>query len=282
MNTPANLRPSPIAGQWYSGDALELSREVDHYIHDAHLPAFEGEVIALIAPHAGHVYSGPVAGYAFKAVFERSFDLVVVVGPMHRPYAQPLLTTGHTAYETPLGAVQVDRQAVDQLDADISASLGFELAHVFRDGEHSLEIELPFLQRSLKGEFKLLPVMVRDQDQRTMRGLGLALAQTLKGRSVLMVASSDLSHFYPAREAEQLDTEILKQIDAFSPDGLYETAQAGKGYACGLGPIAAVLWAAQGLGATSAHVVHYGTSGDITRDNSSVVGYGSAIVTRPV
>src|SRR5512140_2528669 len=102
MKTQSDLRPSPIAGQWYSDDPRQLGQEIDCYLELAHLPDLEGEVIALIAPHAGHLYSGPVAGYAFRSVLRRKVDLVAVVAPMHRPYPQPLLTSSHTGYTTPL------------------------------------------------------------------------------------------------------------------------------------------------------------------------------------
>jgi len=280
MNVQSDLRPSPIAGQWYSDYPTLLSEQVDTYLK-ARIPPLEGEPVALVAPHAGHLYSGPVAGYAFRTVLRKTVDLVAIIAPMHRPYPQPLLTTAHTGYSTPLGAVLVDPQAIAQLDAELRREIHCGLASVSRDTEHSLEIQLPFLQRALAGPFLLLPVMVRDQDPPTMQALGRALAKTLEGRSALLVASSDLSHFFPARVAEQMDAEILRQIENFSPEGLYRAAQAGKGAACGLGVIAAVLWAARELGATAARVLHYASSGDVTQDFSSVVGYGAAVILKP-
>jgi MEMO1 family protein len=282
MNTPENLRPSPIAGQWYSGDAVSLAQAVNGYMHAAQLPEMEGEVVALAAPHAGHVYSGPVAGYAFQAVAGQHYDLVAVVAPMHHMASAPLLTTAHSGYATPLGPVIVSTEAVRELDAALKTRLGWGLTPIARDGEHSLEIELPFLQCALAGEFGLLPVMVRDQEPAVAHALGLALAETLRGKRALLVASSDLSHFYPAEEAERMDREMLRHIEALSPQGLYTAEQSGAGYACGLGPLAAVMWAALELGATRAHVLRYASSGDITGDRSSVVGYGAAVLLKPI
>ena len=281
MNALPDLRPSPIAGQWYNADPRELAAEMNRYLALAKPPSLEGEVVSLIVPHAGHVYSGPVAAWAFKTVQGNAYDLVVIVAPMHRPYPQPLLTSSHSGYATPLGAIPLDAEAITDLDQQLQASLGVPLSRIARDTEHSLEIELPFLQCALSAEFKLLPVMVRDQDAETMQALADGLARVLKGKRALLVASSDLSHFYSARVAERLDAEILREIEAFSPEGLFAADRAGKGYACGLGPIAAVLWASRALGATSARVVQYATSGDITRDYTSVVGYGAAVTTRP-
>lgn len=281
MNTQPDIRPSPIAGQWYSDDPADLSEQIDHFLGMAQLPEMEGEIIAVIAPHAGHLYSGPVAGYAFRGIMGLQFDLVAVVAPMHRYYPQPLLTSGHSGYSTPLGVVPIDQEEVETLDINLQAELGMGLTAVKRDGEHSLEIELPFLQRALQGDFHLLPIMVREQAAPIMQGLGLALAKTLRGRKALLVASTDLSHFYPQRLAEILDTRTLQCIETFSPDDLYQLMEDGEGAACGFGPVAAVLWAARELGGATVRVLHHATSGDVTGDYSSVVGYGAAVVLRP-
>lgn len=281
MKTPPDLRPSPIAGQWYNGDPQDLAADVNRYLALAQPPILDGEVVSLVVPHAGHAYSGPVAAFAFKTVLGKAYDLVAIVAPMHRLYPQPLLTSSHAGYATPLGPIPLAMDVIDGLDEQLEASLGFKLARVTRDTEHSLEIELPFLQCALPEPFELLPIMTRDQEPETMQALGAGLAKVLKDRRALLVASSDLSHFYSARVAQRLDSEILHAIEAFSPEGLFAADRAGKGYACGLGPIAAVLWASQALGATAAHVVNYATSGDITQDYTSVVGYGAAVITKP-
>jgi hypothetical protein len=275
-----DIRPSPIAGQWYAGDARRLAANVDGYLSQAKLPEINGEVVAVVAPHAGHVYSGLVAGYAFAALRGLQVELVAVVSPMHYPYPQALLTTSHQAYQTPLGVIPVDRQAQADLDAHLEARLGYGLARVKNDPEHSLEIELPFLQRALAGEFSLLPVMVREQSQAVTQALGEALAQTLSGRRALLVASTDLSHFYPQAIAQELDQAVLSQVEAFDPAGLLRLEEEGKGFACGRGALASVLWAARELGADTVKILHYATSGDVTGDYSQVVGYGAAAILR--
>jgi AmmeMemoRadiSam system protein B len=280
MATIAPVRPSALAGTWYEGDPRTLARSVDQYLDQAELPELPGEVVAVIAPHAGHVYSGPVAGYAFAAVRGASPDLVAVLSPIHRDYYDPILTTAHMAYSTPLGQIAVDDESVAMLDAHLQGILDYGLTRVANDKEHSLEIELPFLQRALAGDFKLLPVMVHALPLKTLQGLGTALAETLRGKNALLVASTDLSHFYNQKEALSFDTEMLRRIESFSPEDVFSAEKEAKGFACGLGALTAVLWAAKELGADSVKVLRHATSGDVTGDYNQVVGYGAAVVLR--
>jgi AmmeMemoRadiSam system protein B len=273
-----SIRPSAIAGSWYDADPQGLARSVDAYMDRAILSEMAGEIIAVIVPHAGHVYSGPVAGYAFATLRGLSPELVAVIAPMHHVYTQALLTTAHEAYATPLGEIPVDAAAVLDLNGRLRHRLGFDLAAVANDPEHSLEIELPFLQRVIKRPFHLLPVMMRAQTVDVARQLGEALAETLQGRKSLLVASTDLSHFYDQQTAERLDNAMLEQVSAFSPEGIFEVEKNAKGEACGIGALAAVLWAARALGADTVRVLNHATSGDVTGDFRRVVGYGAAVV----
>lgn len=269
-----DVRPSPLAGTWYEGIAKNLARVVDEYLDQAQLPALDGEVVGVIAPHAGHRYSGAVAGYAFAAVRGLTPDLVAVISPFHNLANQPLLTTAHDAYGTPLGSIEVDKSAL----AELSSHLDIPITPVFADREHSLEIELPFLQRALTGEFKLLPIMIRAQEVDVARKLGLALANVLKTKNALLVASTDLSHFYDQTTANMLDAEMLKRFESFDPESIFEAERTGKAFACGHAAVAAVLWASRELGANQVKVLHHATSGDVTGDMSSVVGYGAGVV----
>ena len=273
-----NVRPSPLAGRWYDDDPDILAHKVDEYMDSTQLPELDGEVIGVIAPHAGHTYSGPVAGYAFAALRGRSPDLVTILAPMHQPYYELLLTTAHDAYSTPLGNVQVDKEAVRELDAMLRSQLNFGLSPVANDTEHSLEIELPFLQRALSPDWKLLPVMVRVREASISERLGKTLAKVLGDKNFVLVASTDLSHFYDQQTALVYDRSMLRQIESFNPEGAFDLEQAGKGFACGLGAFTAVMWAARELGADKVKVLHHATSGDVTGDYSSVVGYGAAAI----
>jgi MEMO1 family protein len=273
-----NVRPSPLAGHWYDSDPEVLARSVDGYLDSAQLPELEGDVIAVIAPHAGHTYSGAVAGYAFATLRGRSPDLVAVIAPMHHPYSELLITTAHDAYSTPLGDVLVDKDALHELDGLLRSELHFGLSPVENDPEHALEIELPFLQRALSSPWKLLPVMVRVREASISERLGKALAKVLRDKNFALVASTDLSHFYNQQTALTYDRAMLNAIESFNPDGAFDLERAGKGFACGLGAFTAVMWAARELGADKVKVLRHATSGNVTGDYSSVVGYGAAVI----
>ncbi len=267
----SDVRPSPLAGRWYPANSQALTQMIDGFLAAVHPVEPPGRIVGLMAPHAGLYYSGQVAAHAFALLRGLSPAIVAVLSPSHHPYPAPLLTSAHDAYLTPLGAVPVDTAAVQALGQRI------QLLPVRQDSEHSLEIELPFLQRVLDDEFSLLPVMLIDQTPDTAQELGHALAQVLGDRPALLVASSDLSHFYPQAVANSLDRAILDRVAAFDPEGLFAVEEAKKGFACGRGAIGAVMWAARELGADSAAVVNYATSGDVSGDTDRVVGYGAGV-----
>ncbi len=268
-----DIRPSPIAGTWYPGRRSELADSIDRLLEAASVPAIEGLIKALVVPHAGHRYSGQIAARAFRLVQGMEFARVVVISPMHHPYPGNVLTSSHDAYETPLGVIPVDGRTVQALQQHIP------LKAVRRDPEHSLEIELPFLQRALRSPFTLVPLMLRDQSYDTAARVGEALALVLPPHeTTLLVASSDLSHFYTVEEAEVLDHTMLARVAAFDPEGVIRIEDEGKGFACGRAAIAAVMVAARRLGGTHAEIVGYGTSADATGDTRRVVGYGAAVL----
>ena len=271
-----DIRPSPIAGLWYNSVPQSLAQEIDSYLKNGSLIT-DSSVLGVIAPHAGYRYSGRTAGHAFASVSGESRDLVAILSPMHAYHDAPLLTSTHQAYATPLGKVPIDEDALDVLRTRL-ASVGIPLTQIAHDREHALEIELPFLQRALQGAFKLLPLMVRSRDPHLLEDLGASLVEAVEGRSVLLVGSSDLSHFYPQSIADRYDREMLRQIANFSPAGVLAAEENGTGFACGAGSVAAVLWASRQLGADTVRVLHHSTSADETGDASSVVGYGAAAI----
>jgi AmmeMemoRadiSam system protein B len=275
-----DVRPSPIAGSWYSADPEVLAREVDGYLSCDQPYELDGEVVGVVVPHAGHRYSGKVAGCAFEAVRGLKRDLVAVISPLHDYHPAALLTTAHKGYATPLGVVPVDVEAVNRLDQGLRKEGNLNLTPVAYDEEHSLEIELPFLQRSLAGEFKLLPVMVRSQSPLVAKELGTALAEVMSGRNGLLVASSDLSHYNPLPVANEMDGAMLKAVASLDPGAVWQTQRSGKGYACGVAAIATVLEAARQMGVDEVRIVRYDTSADTTGDEESVVGYGAALILR--
>jgi AmmeMemoRadiSam system protein B len=265
-----DVRPSPLAGKWYPANATALTAMLDQFLGKAELRLPDNRIAGLLAPHAGMRYSGPVAAHAFAQVRERQVDTVVIVGPLHHPISGAVLTSAHTHYETPLGLVPVDRAALEAIGRLVP------LTTLRSDPEHSVEIELPFLQHLLKPGFSLVPLMLHDQSEARAEALGAALAETLKDRRTLIVASSDLSHFYPQDIAHQLDKTMLDCVATMDAPGVIELNERGRAFACGHGAIATTLHAIRAWGTPTAHIVGYGTSGDITGDLSSVVGYGAA------
>jgi AmmeMemoRadiSam system protein B len=286
-----DLRPSPLAGLWYPARPDALAASVDALLAQAsgsytpgqsETPPEPDAVVGLLAPHAGHRFSGAVAAHAFHAVQGQRFDVVAVLSPSHYHADAPILTSAHAAYATPLGPVLVDQPALAALRAALARALavpaGQAVPALRRDREHAIEIELPFLQRALAPGFSLLPLMLRDQGEPLARALGAALAEALRGRRALLVASSDLSHFSPQATALERDAALLQPLAALDPAGVLAVQAAGRGQACGAGAIAAVLWAAQALGANRARVVRHATSGDVTGDYDAVVGYAAALL----
>jgi hypothetical protein len=229
-------------------------------------------VTGLLAPHAGHRYSGAVAAHAFSLVKGVIFDVLVVIGPLHQPIPGArggVLTSGHDAYQTPLGLIPVDHEALGKLGTHLP------LTYCERDPEHSVEIELPFAQHVLPPGFRLIPLMLREQSIPLARSLGAALAHVLGGRRVLYVASSDLSHFYDQPTAHILDHAVLDAVAHMDADGVISLEARGAGFACGRGAIAATIYAVKALGADRARVLKHATSGEVTGDYARVVGYGA-------
>ena len=278
MSKFQDIRPSQLAGSWYPADPRALADSVDSYIADAQLPEISGEITALISPHAGHMYSGPVAGYAYKTLLGKQSDLVVVLSPFHQFHSGEILSTSHDAYQTPLGLVPVDRDNLAWVDRGLRDRTGTGLIKIRNDKEHAVEVLLPFLQRVLPDGFNLLPLMIRDQDSSLMGALGSVLTELIQTQGALLVASTDLSHFHSAGEAKALDQTIIDAIDALDVEGLYQAEREGRGAACGLGPLSAVILAATGSGAVTSQILNYAHSGDITGDHSRVVGYASAVL----
>jgi len=268
-----NVRHSVIAGSWYPGTEAQLLKTVQGYLDNVEKEELGGELVGLISPHAGYIYSGQVAAYAYRQLDGTPYDAVAVISPVHRMFVGRFAVTSTAAYETPLGLVEVDGELVEAMDREI------DLARVSQDNEHSLEIQLPFLQVAL-GKFKLLPIMMGDQELSSCQKLGTALAKVLKGKNVLLVASTDLSHFHSYGAAVRLDEIVLERVGAYDPEGLANDLRRGKCEACGGGPVIAVMLAAQELGANRAKVLKYMNSGDVTGDHSQVVGYMSAALYR--
>ncbi len=272
------VRKPAVAGQFYTPDPAALRKEILGYLDAARPPAPGGRTIAIVSPHAGYQYSGHVAAYGYKLVAGHTYEAVVVISPSHTEFFPHASVFPGAAYRTPLGDIPVDLE-LGKLIASKSDLVRFDAAGhetpASRRGEHALEVQLPFLQVAL-GEFKLVPIVMGDQSAPVVKALGAALGEALRGRNVLIVASTDLSHFHDDAEARRLDGEFQRRLALFDPSKLLEALSSNSGEACGGGPVVAAMIAARSLGATRCAILKYANSGDVTGDRSGVVGYLSA------
>jgi hypothetical protein len=272
-----SIRAAAVAGTWYPGTRGALEREVDTYL-EAVPDAAAMDVRAIIAPHAGIMFSGPVAAHAYKAAAAAGpYDVAVLVGPSHFVPFEGVAVSPDTAFDSPLGLAAVDERGIAALSS-------FPLVSKRRaphQREHSLEMQLPFLRRLLP-DVPIVPLVMGFQRRETILELGTALAAAFDGRQPLLIASTDLSHFFDAGRAASLDGVVRSHVERFDPHGLlarfeeFPEEERGRWVACGGGPAVAVMLAARGLGATEARVLKYGHSGEISGDNASVVGYMAA------
>jgi len=279
MKTISSVRPSPIAGSWYPGEKPALHKAIHGYIDQASPPSIEGDLYGLIAPHAGYFYSGATAGYAYRCVQGLSFDVCVVLSPLHDYQPAELLTSSHAAYATPLGEIPIAASEIEEIDRDLQAGAGLVLQHIGNDREHSLEIQLPFLQVALKDSFQLVPIMVRTHNPAILQAAARCIHKALAGKHALIVASTDLSHFYPQATAIKLDRVMTGRFSAFDPQGVLEAEAHQEGFACGAGAVALALWTTQLMGARHVTLLHHSTSADASGDASRVVGYAAAAIT---
>jgi hypothetical protein len=275
------IRPPYVAGAFYPADANELGKMIDGFLARASAETLEGNLVALICPHAGYEYSGGVAAYSYIQLKGRSYDRVVVIAPSHYESFSFSSIYDGDAYRTPFGDVPVDHDFAGKL-AKLSSAIkisdrGHGQAELQgqRFGEHALEDQLPFLQRVL-GQFKMVPIVMGDPSYDACRALGIALAKAVQGTNTLILVSSDLSHYHPYDEAERMDHQILKTIEDWDYLTLSQNTERDIWHGpCGGGPIVAAMIAAERLGAHHAQILKYANSGDVTGDKSRVVGYAA-------
>jgi AmmeMemoRadiSam system protein B/AmmeMemoRadiSam system protein A len=253
---------------------------VDGFVAAARVPAVS-DPVALVVPHAGYMYSGAVAAHSYAVLRGRKISRVVVIAPSHFESFPFASVYDGDAYATPLGSIPVDKDFAARLAKGPLVKLSSR-GHMTStaQGEHALEVELPFLQRVLGGGFSLVPIVMGDQSYETSRALGVALAKLVKGSDTIIIASSDLSHYHPYEQAVNLDSKTLHGIEAWDYLTMWRSFRLGTWEACGGGPIIATMIAAERLGATRAQVLKYANSGDTTGDRSRVVGYGAVVLSR--
>jgi AmmeMemoRadiSam system protein B/AmmeMemoRadiSam system protein A len=282
------VRPAAVAGSFYPADPQELSKMIDDLLANAAPPPVDGTIIAAVSPHAGYPYSGPVAAWTYAAIGAQvkaghKYSRVVVIAPSHYVGFDFTSVYDGDAYTTPLGQVPVDKEFARRLAMMNSTIQLSDKGHqaTANAPEHSVEVQLPWLQKVL-GNFELVPIVMGDQSYESSRALGVALARMLRDdHDTLVLASSDLSHYHPYADAESIDHKTLHALEAYDYLSMSRNFQyRGQGQpgiweACGGAPIVAAMIYAERLGANKAEVLKYANSGDVTGDKSRVVGYSA-------
>lgn len=280
------IRYPSQAGAFYAGSNEALRRQIEncfkHKFGPGKIPKVVGNgprnIIGLVCPHAGYMYSGPIAANSYyKLALDGKVDTFVILGPNHYGVGSALATVDREEWRTPLGDVEVDADTAGEIIRESGIVDVDESAHRY---EHSIEVQIPFLQYVYGSSFKLVPICFRMQDLDSSRELGNVLAKVLAVKNAAIIASTDMTHYEPQRRAEEKDGKAIRAILEMDEELLYSTIESYSISACGYGPVAALITAAKKLNARKAELLSYRTSGDITGDKSSVVGYASVSFTR--
>ncbi len=266
------IRKSVIAGTWYPGNPATLTGDIRGYLQKVPEQAVGGPVVGLVSPHAGYAYSGQIAAHGYRLVEGRRYDAVVVIGPSHRVLFRGASVWTSGGYETPLGVVPIDSELAGAI---LRADPVLNSDRKPHEAEHSVEIQLPFLQVAL-GMFAFVPVVMGTQDYRTCEAVADAVVSAAKGKNVLVVGSSDLSHFHTYEQAKRLDQAVVDLVRRRDHRGLASELEDGTCEACGGGPVVTAMLCAEKSGARGVKVLQYANSGDVTGDRRQVVGYLSA------
>jgi AmmeMemoRadiSam system protein B len=275
------IRKPAVSGMFYAGSARELEEQIEwcyrHELGPGAIPQVNNkglrEIVAIVVPHAGYYYSGPVAAYAYKELAEDGiFDTAVILGPNHTGYGDPVSLWAEGDWSTPLGEVEVNKKLAQRLLGDVIKA--DETAHIH---EHSIEVQLPWLQY-LYGKVRIVPIAMLAQDIETARVVGKSIGQA--GDNLIVIASSDLTHYEPHSLAMEKDSSVIEAIIALDEEELYERCEKLDCTMCGYGAVAAAIVASKEMKGKKASLLKYATSGDTSGDFSRVVGYGSIVIKR--
>jgi len=274
-------RKPAVSGTFYAGTPRKLEGEIEwcykHELGPGAVPQVNSAgprtIIALIVPHAGYIYSGPVASHAYKELADDGiFHTAVILGPNHTGYGAAVSLWTGNSWETPLGKVRIDKELAQNLSGGIIEA--DETAHIY---EHSIEVQLPWLQHLYK-DIKIVPITMLAQDIETARAVGKAISQV--GNNIIIIASSDFTHYEPHSLAVDKDRSMIEAIVNLDEEQLYKQREILNSTMCGYGPVASVIVAAKEMKAKRAILLKYATSGDTSGDFSRVVGYGSIVIKR--
>ena len=278
------IRSPAVAGAFYEGTREALKRQIEecytHQLGPGKVPVKSSrakeKILGMVSPHAGYLYSGPVAAWGFCQLIEEELpESVVLLGPNHYGLGREVAVMPTGRWRTPLGEIEVDEDLAKEI-ADSSSLI--QLDDTAHRKEHSLEVQLPFLQYGYGEAFKIVPICMMSQDLETAQEIGKILGETLEGRNVLIIASTDLTHYEPAARARSKDAKVIEAIRSMNPGRVHEVVSEFSVSMCGPGPVMAMLTAVSLLGAQKARLLKYASSGDITGDYAAVVGYASLVI----
>jgi len=280
------VRRPAYAGTFYVGSAQSLKSQIEecftHELGPKALPKVADSklkhTVGLISPHAGYMYSGPVAAHGYyHLASDGKPDLIVIFGPNHTGIGSGLAVMREGAWQTPLGEVEIDTAIADNIVRESRLIDVGEAAHM---REHSIEVQLPWLQYLYGSSFRFVPICFLMQDLRSSREVGMAVAKALRDKNALVIASTDMTHYEPQKVAEKKDKTVIEAALKLEEETMYSTVEALQVSMCGYGPVVAAITAVKEMGAKNGKLLCYRTSGDIVGDYSAVVGYASVIFTR--
>jgi MEMO1 family protein len=267
------IRHQQVAGYFYPAEKEKLQKDILMMLQAAKTEKTFNKIFGIVSPHAGYMYSGKTAAYVYNLLKDKNYKTVIVISPSHAEYFPGISIYDGDAYETPLGIVEIDQTITDKLVENSKTIFRGIQGH---RKEHALEVQIPFLQSVLK-DFKIVPIVMGDQSKMFVDELAEKISKTVDDKT-LVVASSDMSHFYSSEEADRLDSVVEKRISDFDFEQLLRDLDDHECEACGGGPIAAMMKAASLKNINKSMVINRSDSGDITGDKSEVVGYLSAVV----
>ncbi|MGQ0771989.1 MAG: MEMO1 family protein [Nitrososphaerota archaeon] len=270
------IRTPAVAGMFYPKEKNELEESIQSCIshkYGSGEPSKQGKIFGAICPHAGYMYSGPVATHSFSAIATQDFELAIILGPNHWGIGCNIAAMKDCSWQTPLGNVDVDSEAADLVN-QITKIIEIDFFSHTRD--HSIEVQIPMLQ-FYKKTFKILPIILNDQDYEFALEVGSAVAKLAKKKKSIIIGSSDFTHYEENEFAHSQDKALIEPILEMDVKKFYDVLNERRVTACGYGAIASTIVACKELGATQGKLLQYATSGDVAGDKSSVVGYASIV-----
>jgi len=282
--TELNLRKPAVAGSFYAGDSKSLNMQIEncflHKIGPGEIPLVntkkENNIIGLVSPHAGYIYSGPVAANGFYQIaLDGKPDTIIILGPNHRGFGEDISIMVEGKWKTPLGELEIDTDIAEKILKNSKIIKNDKKAHQY---EHSIEVQLPFIQYIFGKNIKFVPICMTRQDINTDIEIAQSICSSVVDKNILIIASSDFTHYEPQEYAENVDKQAINAIIEFNPKKLYDMIYHQNLTMCGPGPITVMLIVCETLGAKKAELLKYATSGDISGMFNQVVGYASIII----